>query len=393
MQSNRTHNMKERQNSDELRICPLQGASGKEGISIMKKIIAVLLTTALLLGTTACAPSGTKTTPPPSASAPSGSPEQKTQNPSEIQIGVLIPGSPTNGGFCEQGANGADLIRNMGYKVSLVEAVTAEEIKSEAENMASEGYKIVFGHGGQCDTPFSEVSPDYPDTWFVVTGGNIITANQFPFYVAQEETAYLMGMIAGMMTKSGTVAFNLDGDFPAYTVLTNAYQLAAETVNPEVKTLSVLLSAATSSEGYETTLNQISAGADMIYSNTNEAQSGAMKAAEESEGVYIFGNADDFSSVAPNSCLVSMITHYTVGFEKVVQLLMSGEPFEPEIVFVSMKDGGSKLCWNEKLQDQVPAEVMEAVEKATQEIYDGTLHVPTAYDIGSDYQIGQVIRP
>lgn len=131
----------------------------------------------------------------------------------------------------------------------------------------------------------------------------------------------------------------------------------------------------------------------MIYSNTNEAQSGAMKAAEESEGVYIFGNADDFSSVAPNSCLVSMITHYTVGFEKVVQLLMSGEPFEPEIVFVSMKDGGSKLCWNEKLQDQVPAEVMEAVEKATQEIYDGTLHVPTAYDIGSDYQIGQVIRP
>lgn len=316
------------------------------------------------------------------------------QNDSEsVKIGVLIPGSPTNGGFCQQGANGAELLRTKGYDVSLVEAVTAEEIKSEAENMANDGYKIVIGHGGQCDTPFAEISPDYPETWFIVTGGSIVTENQFSFYMSgAEECMYVIGLVAGMMTKTNTIAYTLDGDFPAYTVHTNAFQLGAETANPNVKTLAALLSTATSTEGYETTLNQISAGADMLYSNTNEAQAGAMKAAEENDGVYIFGNVDDFSSVAPSSCLCSLVTNYPAGFEKAVDAVMSGD-FEPQILFVNMADGAATICWNEALKSTVPAEVLEAADHACQDIMDGKIKVPSAYDLGPDYKIGgEVVR-
>lgn len=359
----------------------------------MKKVIALFLSIAMIVSMTACSGSGSEAKSGAAPGTGSQAGEAGTAESSEVKIGVLIPGPPTNGGFCEQGAKGAELLKGAGYQVSLVEAVTAEEIKSEAENMAYEGYKIIFGHGGQCDTPFSEISPSYPDTWFVVTGGSVITENQFPFYVAAEETVYLLGVIAGMMTKSNVIAYTLDGDFPAYTVHTNAFQLGAESVNPNVKTLSALLSTATSADGYETTLNQISAGADMIYSNTNEAQIGAMKAAEETDGVYIFGNVEDFSNVAPKSCLASLVTNYTVGFQRVAELLMSDEDFEPQIVFITMADGGSDLCWNQALKEQVPAEVVETVEKTMQKIEDGSLQVPSAYDIGPDYKIGgEVVR-
>ena len=68
----------------------------------MKKALSLLLSSSLLLGLAACggsaAPQETGT-PSPSAPAASGS---NTADPSQVRIGILIPGSPTDGGFCQQ---------------------------------------------------------------------------------------------------------------------------------------------------------------------------------------------------------------------------------------------------------------------------------------------------
>ena len=186
-----------------------------------RQIYSWLLSGTLLFGLTACTASapGSST---PSAPQPSGS---GGISPSDVKIGILIPGSPTDGGFCQQGAEAGAKLEELGYQVSVVEAITAEEIKSEAENMAADGYQIVFGHGAQSTSPIAEISPDYPDTWFVTLGGEVVTDNQFPVCVCAEESCYVLGVVAGMLSETGTISYTLGGDFPSYVKYTNALKL------------------------------------------------------------------------------------------------------------------------------------------------------------------------
>lgn len=302
----------------------------------LRKQISLWTASALLMGgLTACGGGGEGA---PAGS--SGTPERE----SEIKIGILIPGSPTDGGFSQQATEaGALLEERFDCHVAVVEAATADAIKSEGETMAAEGYKIVFGHGGQCSTPLAEISQDYPDTWFVTTGGTEIRENQFHACLCLEQSTYVAGVIAGLMTKSNVIGCSVGGDFPAYTKTTNGFKLGAESVNPDVEVLFAVLSSTDTTEAYETTTNQIQMGADFIYSNTNEGQGGAIKA---------------------------------------VEAILSGEMGEPEIMYLDMSNESVSSEWNEALKKEIPQEVLDKVDETIQAIADGAIHVPNEYELG-----------
>lgn len=355
----------------------------------MKKTLSLFLSCALLLGAAGCsngASGGGGATPPsgssavPQSAAPAGGGD-------DVKIGILIPGSPTDGGFCQQGAEAGGRLEALGYEVHVVEAVTAEEVKSEAENMANEGYRIVFGHGAQTVTPLAEISPEYPDTWFVTLGGEVITDNQFPICVCAEESTYVLGVIAGLMTKTGTIAYTVGGDYPSYTKYTNAFQLGAQSVNPEVRTLGAVLSATTPTEGYETTKNQIAAGADMILSNSNEGQIGAIKAVTESENVFAFGNLGDFNDTAPDKIIANLVCDYSVGYVQATEQIMAGT-VKPEIMFMTINNGCVDVLWNDAMKATLPEAVVKAADEAYEGIKSGSIDVPNEYELGPDYSVG-----
>lgn len=345
----------------------------------LKKLAALVLSGALLLGAAGCSnssDSGSGNSAAPQGSAGGGGDTAA----SDVKIGVLIPGSPTDGGFSQQGAEAGNALETKyGYDVSVVEAATAETIRQEAENMAAEGYKIVFGHGGQCSAPFAEICEDYPDTWFVTFGGEEIRDNLFPVVMCAEEGTYVLGVVAGMMSKTGTIAYTLGGDYPAYTKTTTGWALGAKSVNPDLKILSAVLSSPDANECAETTLNQIQSGADMILSNSNEGQAGAMKAVSESEDVYIFGCLGDFFSQAPGKVLMNIIGDYGVGYDNATQAIMNGTA-TADYMYLTMANGCVQVEWNEELKAEIPQEVVDAAEKTIEDIKSGAIDVPNEYE-------------
>ena len=293
-------------------------------------------------------------------------------------MGILIPGSPTDGGFSQQGAEaGKKLEENYGYEVATVEAGTADVIKSEAETMAAEGYKIVFGHGGQCSAPFAEICEDYPDTWFVTFGGTEIRDNLFPVCMCAEEGTYVLGVAAGMMTQTDNIAFTLGGDYPAYTKTTMGFALGAKSVNPDLKIQEAVLSSPDSNECYETTMNQIKSGADFILSNSNEGQAGAMKAVGESENVYTFGCLGNFFDMAPGKVLGNIIGDYNVGYDEATKAIMEGTA-EAEIMYLTIANGCVSVEWNPDIP--LPEDVQAAVDQAYEDIKSGKIDVPNEYE-------------
>lgn len=337
----------------------------------MRKISALLLTGSILIGLAGCGAQE-----PPAQTS-------ETHDPSDVKIGILIPGSPTDGGFCQLAAEAGETVADTkGYSVSIVEAATADTIKQEAETMAAEGYAIVIGHGGQASAPLAEISGDYPDTWFITTGGTEIRDNQFPICLCLEEATYVAGVIAAMMTKTDTIAYSLGGDYPAYRKTTNGFELGAKSVNPDITVMGAVLSATSSNEAYETTMNQIRAGADVIYSNTNEGQAGALKAVTENPDVYAFGHLGNFIPVAPQQVIGNVTGDWKSAFLQIVEQVMNQEIEKAETFYLTMDNHCVAYEWNEDLRKTLPEEVVTKADEVIQDIMSGKIHVPNEYELG-----------
>ena len=82
-------------------------------------------------------------------------------------MAILIPSSPTDGGWGQVGADGLKYVaKELGIR-QLCEAATADLMKTEAEALAADGFNVIFGHGGRYASPFDEISDDYPDTYLL----------------------------------------------------------------------------------------------------------------------------------------------------------------------------------------------------------------------------------
>ena len=356
----------------------------------MKKLIPLFLAGALLLGAAGCsnnAEGGSSN--PPSSSAPAGSTAPSgggETDYSDIKIAVMLSGPPTDGGYCQQGADGVRAIQEKygldDSQVSIIDSVTtAETARAEAENLAADGYKVVFGQGGEFATYFEEVAKDYPDTWFVTNGGDVTGDNQFPMCMSTEEGGYVCGVIAGLMTQSNQLGVIAGGDWPSFTKPGVGFALGAKSVNPDVKVSQVVLSATNTNEAYETAMNQINAGADLIFPNANEGTTGAIKAVDESDGVYGFGVFGDFISASPEKVIANTIPDTNAAYVAVFDAIMAGEA-KGEIMFLGMAEGIINFTWNEDVKATLPEEVITAAEQAIEDIKAGNVDIPNEYEIG-----------
>lgn len=351
----------------------------------MKKAASLLLSGALLLGAAGCsnadAPKGADPSQNPGGNPQSEAPQKLD---GEIKVAVLLSGPPTDGGFCQSGDEAAKALgEKYGTKYASVQISTAEEMKQEAESLADEGYNIIFGHGGQFSTAFSQVAPDYPDTWFITVGGEYVSDNQFPLITKNEEGGYVCGVLAATVTRSNTVGRMVGADYPGYTKVGVGFETGVKYVNPDIKVLNTILNNSTSTEAYETALNQISNGADLIFCNADEGNLGAMKAIKENPGVYGFGVFGDYSEQAPDQVLLNTITDYKVAYERAADAVISGEMTKGEILSLGVADGVVNLVWNENAKSKLPDEAIQAVDDAIERLKAGEADVPDELEVGA----------
>ena len=360
----------------------------------MKKLIPLILAGAMLLGAAGCSNQTAANSEAPGSAAPSSQAPatddggSAATDYSNVKIAVMLSGPPTDGGYCQQGADGIRAIQEKygldDSQVSIIDSVTtAETARAEAENMAADGYKVVFGQGGEFATYFEEVAEMYPDTWFVTNGGEVTGPNQFPFCMSNEEGGYVCGVIAGLMSQSNQLGVVVGGDYPAFTKPGVGFSLGAQSVNPDVSVSQVVLSATNTNEAYETAMNMINSGSDFIFPNANEGNTGAIKAVDESDGTYTFGMFGDYSSTSPTKVIGNMIPDTNAAYVAVFDAIMAGEA-TGEIMFLGMADGIVNFTWNEDLKATLPEDVVAAAEQTIEDIKAGKIDIPNEYEIGEN---------
>jgi len=268
---------------------------------------------------------------------------------------------------------------NIGWDIS--ESIYPPDVERVMKEYAKTGkYGIIWAHSSSYSTIDPSLFKKYPDILWVLSGsghehlgGNVYTLDQFP-----NEPAYLMGMIAGLMTKSGVIGAVAAYPYADVNVPVNGYIDGAKAINPDVKVkMTYIESWFDPPKAKEAALAQISSGADFVYANTY----GPFEACKEKD-VYSFGHSVDSHSLAPDVVISSTLYLWDPYVKYIISQWwdheVKGQPFDApndRIVFL-MAEGGCDIAPYYNLESQIPEAVKKQVAETRQQILDGKFTVP-----------------
>jgi len=342
-------------------------------------ILAIVMTTLLLL--TACGPAATPTEAPPEPTTPPV--EEPTAEPTEAppveppeEEPCLIIGALHGGPVNDAGYNQAmhESVMAIADNIPCVEIIEAENVPEEAgatstmENMIQQGAGMIIATAFNHQYPALELSQKYPDVIFEHAGGWEIGANFANFFGEPPDAWYIMGVAAGRMTETNKLGFV--AAFPLGWTLTfaNAFHLGATSVNPDVETtVTFTFSWGDSAKEADATNSLINQGADVITMHVDSPTT--VISAAESRGAYSIGfqslHAQEF---APEYWISG--TGYTLGgtLTWLASTVIDGT-WEPIFLRCSLFDGCMAMA---PFGPLVPQEVQDEVLAVSTEVEDGT---------------------
>ena len=255
-------------------------------------------------------------------------------------------------------------------KTTFVEKVPeSADAERVIRDLAEQGNKIIFATSFGYMEPMVKVAAEFPNVKFEHATGYKMSPNMRVYDAKFYEDAYLAGIIAGKMSKTGTLGFV--GSFPIPEVLRNinAFTSGAQSINPKIKTKVVWVSSwfDPPKEG-DAAQSLINGGADVLLQNTD---SSAVLQTAEKTGKYAFGWDADMSAVAPKAHLASAMVLWGGYYKKAIKEAMDGS-WKSERTVWGVKEGQNDLA---KVADAVPEDIKKKVEEIKAGMKAGTFEV------------------
>ncbi len=254
----------------------------------------------------------------------------------------------------------------------------AERVMREYATIGA--FDIIWANGVYTDAA-AAISSSFPETMVVGTGSGFAPAEGTNFFWGQtytHEPAYLLGVIAGLMTKSNIVGVVAGYPYPNVNGPVNGYIAGVKSVNPDAQVkVTYIESWYDPAKAKESAIAQYATGADYIFAE----RLGVFEAANES-GKFAFGNYVDQNSLAPKAVVSSTVMMWDEVIREVINqwydAKVAGKPLSApgsEISFM-MKDGGGDIAPYHDFAETLPKDVVDKVAEIRQQILDGEIEVP-----------------
>ena len=234
----------------------------------------------------------------------------------KIKIALIVQDTVDDKGWCQSMHDAIKAVEKE-YGKKLVEYSYSEKMKpvdagSAARQYATQHFDIIICHGAQYKNLVNELAPDYPATSFVFgTSADIGGKNVFTYMPQSEETGYLNGMVAGLVTKSniiGVVGSVDGGDAARYE---RGFVLGAQAVNKNANVkVAHTGSFSDIAKASELAKVQISAGADFLTGCSQQALGGLHAVGEFKDKAIFWVGMDSSHLNLPESPKVVAASSY-----------------------------------------------------------------------------------
>ncbi|MGC9001984.1 MAG: BMP family lipoprotein [Dictyoglomus sp.] len=242
--------------------------------------------------------------------------------------------------------------------------------------LAEQNYDLVVGVGFLFTDAITAVAKDFPKVKFAIVDGVIEGLPNVSSLVFNEhEGSFLVGVVAGLMTKTNVIGFVGGMDMPLIHKFEVGYKAGAMYVNPKVKVLINYIGVTGEAfkdpvKGKELALAQYKQGADIIYHASGASGEGVFEAAKETNK-YAIGVDSPQSWIMPDRIITSMLKRVDVAVYETIKDVKEGK-FKSGIRVFGLQNNGVDYERTKLL----PLGVIQKVEQIKKEIIAGKIVVP-----------------
>lgn len=322
----------------------------------MKKFLALLLS--LLMSMTLFAGCGSK-----------DGGDKDTE--SKKRVALILEGAISDMSWNATAYNGLKKIEALGAEVAYVENVPAASVSDSIRTYADEGYDVIFLSTNSYADPGEATAKDYPDTQFFMINSNVVADNVASFAIQDAEQGFLMGALAALLTKTGTVGFI--GGLEINPIINGAkgFEQGAKYVNPDVKVLSTNTGSFDNvSAAKETAKAMVGKGADVLAPMANQASLGVMEAAEEAK-IQAIGSGLNQETVAPNAAVVAIVKDTSIAYESAYKAYLDGS-ISKEVLKMGAAQG---VVYIGDYYINVPQDVKDQLQKICDDLAAGKIKI------------------
>ncbi len=312
-----------------------------------------------------------------------------------VKVGLII----ATGGLGDKSFNDisyAGVVRakeELGIDFDYVEPAAIAEYEGYQRDFAKTGeYAIIICIGFDQKEALTVVAAEYPNQTFALVDEIVNATNVASLLFKTNESSFLIGVAAGMLTETDKVGFVGGMDITLIRDFYTGYKAGAEWANPNVTVRDIVFVGdwADPTTGKELALSEIDAGVDALYVAAGKSGLGALEAVNET-GVTGFG-VDACQCYLYPEIVASMTKRVDVAVFEMIEDAIEGT-FEGGIYSGGLEEGWVGCCrlpeeeefWEtvwapfEFSHTTLATEVLDKIEEARDDIVAGEITVPSAF--------------
>lgn len=263
--------------------------------------------------------------------------------------------------------------------VSYLESHTDADYVKNIETMIDQENDIIFGIGFKMEGAFVEAAKNYPDQKFAIVDAvgadkdGKIPANLQGILFRADQASFLVGYIAGKMTKTNKVGHMNGMDTPTMNEFAAGYYAGVWTANPKCEIFGQYANSFSDvAKGHSIADQMYSQGADIIFACGGDTGNGVIDAAKEKDK-WVIGVDRDQYSLAPKNMLTSAMKRVGDGIQNLCKDYIEGKGFDGKPVTYGLDSGAVGIAPSTQ---NLPPELVKEVQDLEQKIIKGEIKVP-----------------
>ena len=281
--------------------------------------------------------------------------------------------------FNESMFNGAEKFKkDAGIDYGQFEIANEAQREQAIRNFADQGYSPIIAAGFAQAEAVEKVAKEYPDLKFAIVDMVVDLPNVQSIVFKEHEGSYLVGMLAGMASKSGKVGFVGGMDIPLIHKFACGYAQGVKAARPDAKIFQNMTGDTGAAwndpvKGGEITKNQMAQGADVVYAAAGATGIGVLQAAADGGALSIGVDANQ-NYLHPGKVLTSMMKRVDVAVYNAMKTGKDGT-FKPGIQALGLAEDGVSYAMDDNNKALITADMQAKVEAAKADIISGKLQI------------------
>lgn len=277
---------------------------------------------------------------------------------------------------------------SLGIKPIVVQSKAQEDYQPNLQLIVDQGADLTIGTGFMLENAVEAVAKQNAGSKFLLIDSPILDAKGAPqalpnvrtVVFKEEEGSFLVGALAGLVAKSGSIGFVGGMEIPLIKKFEAGFRAGVKTTNPRATVLVQYTGSFDNvGAGKQAAQDLVNKGCEVVFHAAGSDGNGVIQAIKEAraagKNVYVIGVDSDQSHLAPDAVLTSMVKRVDLAVWQAANDLKAGT-FGPGDFSMGLKEGGVTYA-PVRVEFADKAAALARVEELRAKIIGGEIKVPS----------------